>query len=171
MSFTTASPLSLIEVKELLEPGINVIPYETISTYTNIDELLGDNKCAIILHQIRRKNGHWVAVFARNDALHYFDSYGNKPDQIIPKEEELHENFGDLTKLMIESPYKRICYNKYPFQEISPEINTCGPHCIMRLYFRELGDFNYKKLLDNLLEETDTNDYDDLVVNFVNNIN
>jgi hypothetical protein len=84
--------------------------------------------------------------------VEYFDPYGGyKPDGeskwISPaKLREFGQASKHLTQLLNNSPYK-VVSNHYPFQSEKNDMNTCGRHCLTRLYFKHLSLPKYIKIV------------------------
>ena len=95
--------------------------------------------------------GHWCTLFKRGNILEFFNPYGGYPDNtlnFITKKfrDSSNQNYTYLSKLLLECPYE-LEYNEHKFQKMNINTKTCGRHCAIRLYFRELSLENYYDLL------------------------
>lgn len=132
-------------------PDVAVIPYNQLSSYSYLDQLLGRRGMAIILYLSDDHYGHWTCVFRRRDnpsVVEFFDSYGRKVDgelPIIPIDVREHLNEVDpiLGRLMMESGYE-LKSNQYDFQAYKGEVDTCGRWVITRLWSAHLSDSEFR---------------------------
>jgi hypothetical protein len=67
----------------------------------------------------------------------YFDSYGGKIDEPLEwtscgKRKELNELKPHLSIILSQTP-NEVVYNPIKYQIESPQVNTCGRHCIFRI--------------------------------------
>lgn len=147
-------PLSDSEVVDLVEGKANIVLYRNIHKYKNIDELLHPHGAAYILFESKPHYGHWCCVFKQtNDTIEFFNPYGGFPDdslELIDPEfrKQSNQDFPYLSCLMYESPYN-ISINLNQFQEVSPDIKTCGRWCAVRMIFRNDDIKTFKKIFKN----------------------
>jgi hypothetical protein len=144
------------DIKKMI-PTIKVVSYPQLLSAHSIDDVLDDKGRLILLYlTIDKSTGHWVCLLKlRNkNIIEYFDPYGNfRPDgeSVWISTEKLKE-FGQsskkLTDLLNKSSYE-IKSNAYPFQKDKADINTCGRHCVTRLYFKHLDLPGYVKLVED----------------------
>jgi len=119
-------------------PDIETLKYSDLKNYSNIDELLPNDKdFKIILIEQENNIGHWVCVMKYEDTIEYFNPYGIKVDNDKKfigriKNTLLGQHDDILSRMMEESPYKCI-YSKKRFQKMKTEIQTCGRWCILRI--------------------------------------
>jgi len=57
-----------------------------------------------------------------------------------------------LARLLQASPY-RINYNDKQFQADGTDIATCGRHCVVRLWKRNLSSGKYKEFIEKLCKK------------------
>lgn len=162
--------LSDNDIRKLLDDKVNIILYPDLHKYHSIDQLLDPYGCCIILyvHKVRPSYyGHWCALIKTDDkSIEFFNPYGGLPDESLKK---LNANFRAdtnqlvpyLKELMYDSNYD-LHYNEFQFQRKGYDINTCGRHCVVRVFYKILNIYEYKKLLDRACKMTNT-DYDGLV--------
>lgn len=152
-----AKPLSNFEIMNALNHKINMLTYEELLNYDNIDDVLGKYGACVLLVETKDNNGHWVCMFKttsddkkKEPIISFFDSYAlpiddqlNFVDSDYRKENNMMYPY--LSHLFYHSPYK-IEYNEHQFQKLSPKINTCGRWCIMRLLLKHLPLKKFHKL-------------------------
>jgi hypothetical protein len=164
--------LSTQDLQKFVPFKLPIYRYTDIAQYAmdpnrTIDDMMGPNKCAIILFETRHPNGeqsvgHWTCVLRTHDddnnpSINFFDSYGFVPDdekKLINKEfmnmVGMSKNF--LTQLLDEAHrYDNVIeYNEVPFQDFAPDIATCGRHCMLRIIMKDLSMAEYQKLMNDL---------------------
>jgi hypothetical protein len=154
-------------------PTLKILTYPDLLNKTTIDEVLDEKGRLLLLYLTRsRTNGHWVCLLKRRGTkvVEYFDPYGGyKPDGESKwlTQSQLRE-FGQaskhLTYLLQNSPYK-VLSNHFHFQKEAGDMNTCGRHCLTRLYFKHLSLPKYVKLV-----KSTGLDPDDFVTGFTYNL-
>ena len=143
--------LSSDDVMEITDNKYKFILYHDLEKYNNIDEVLGTNKGVILLFQNESSNsGHWVSLFADDDTLYFWDSYGLKMDEELKYTEfttRIHNGVpvAHLTHLVEKSNYKVIS-NTYRYQKWKHHTNTCGRWAATRLKLRDMSEEEFKKL-------------------------
>jgi hypothetical protein len=159
--------LSNFDILKLLNGKANIVLYPDLVKYSTIDEVLGQYGACVLLFMAKKNYGHWTAIFKRtDDSIEFFNPYGGFPDdslKFIPCHfrkisNQLHPY---LSLLMYNSPYN-LSYNEFKFQEHKDNIRTCGRHCVVRLWNRNLDLYQYKKLLDQISDDNNIN-YDEIV--------
>ena len=60
--------------------NVNVVFYEDLYNYNNIDSLLKNN-AVILMYRSSPFFGHWTCLIRSGDKIEFFDSYGDLPDQ------------------------------------------------------------------------------------------
>jgi hypothetical protein len=149
-------PLGEDDVHNII-PTLRIISYPTLLDYDNIHDILDEKGRLLILYLTKAMNhGHWVCLLKQKrngqEYIEYFDPYGNyKPDEESKwisqdKLREFSEDTHYLTELLRNSGMK-VTYNKYPFQSTEKDINTCGRHCVTRLYCKHLSLPQYTKMV------------------------
>lgn len=149
-----AYSLSDKDMKKII-PTLKVVSYPELLNATNIDQILDEKGRLMLLYLTENEHtGHWVCLLKRRGTkvLEYFDPYGNYgPDGeskwLTPQElEEFGQDTFHLSKLIKASPYK-LLINKTKFQKDKRDVNTCGRHCLTRLYLKHLSLPQYTKLV------------------------
>ena len=133
-----AKPMDDAELKASLPAGVKVVRYANLGKYKDIYQLLPRSRdAAIILYEQQPQNGHWCAIGRNEHGLFFFDPYGDKPDKQLEYSKFSRHRVlgaGDRSITDLIATYKdknNIHYNPYDYQKESPDINTCGRHCVM----------------------------------------
>lgn len=159
--------LSNHDITRLLNGKCNIFLYPDLQKFNSIDELLDPFDACIILYLSKPKYGHWCALTRRDDdVIEFFNPYGGIPDCCLKQiNQEFRKESGQiipyLTKLMEGSSYE-LHFNEFQFQDKGHDIKTCGRHCCIRVFCKDMDIYEYKKFLDYLCDKLDT-DYDGVV--------
>jgi hypothetical protein len=136
-------------------PTLKVLSYPDLLKATHIDEVLDEKGRLMLLYLTENEHtGHWVCLLKlrNSNVIEYFDPYGGiKPDgEAKWLDKESLREFGQaskhLSKLLDASPYD-VKSNGVKFQSGAQDINTCGRHCLCRLYFKHLNLPAYAKMV------------------------
>ena len=120
-----------------------VIKYSDLEKYNDINQVIPESKgYRIILVETKNSTGHYCCLLKYNDRIfEWYDSYGMKPDQefefISPKMQEILDEKIHILSFMLNKLKKEggnYFYNKVKFQEMRPNINTCGRWCCFRIF-------------------------------------
>src|SRR4051812_3506431 len=83
-------PLSDNSVSEMLNGKSNVILYNQLAKYKNLEDVFGKDGSFVVLYQTSKNFGHWACVFKRSrKKIEIFDSLGYYPDnelKFVPTE-------------------------------------------------------------------------------------
>lgn len=124
----------------------DIVVYEDLVNYNDIDDLLGPHQCCVLLYQQKQTYGHWVCLSRRGNIVEFFDSYGGKPDsQLKFAKYNKHNDQPYLSQMLYESPYE-IRYNPYKLQSEKNDMNTCGRWVTLRLVLRHVPIDVFAKL-------------------------
>ena len=133
-----SKPMDDAELKASLPAGVKVVRYANLGKYKDIYQLLPRARdAAVILYEAQPQNGHWCAVGRNEHGLFFFDPYGEKPDKQLEYSKFSRHRVlgaGDRSISDLLATYKdknNIHYNPHDYQKESPDINTCGRHCVM----------------------------------------
>ena len=145
-------PMSGEDIIIEMNGKVDVYSYFQILDFKNIDELLGKYKKVVLLYHTSSNYGHWCCLYENNKQIYFFDSYGLKPDaelNFIPHNlrNDLNQHHKYLTLLLYNSK-KIINYNQYQLQKVSPNIQTCGRWCCLRLQYPEISVNEFKNIFD-----------------------
>lgn len=130
-------PLTGEDINKLTNNKCNIWAYSQI-TDKSLDEILGNNRSAIILLEYTGKSvGHWVALFEhKNGIIEYYNSLGFPIDYQQDKQ------------ILTQKLYNyRVIQNKQQLQSKSSDINTCGRYAVLRLNYRNISLQVFNKLL------------------------
>lgn len=147
-------PLSDDDIRKVLGNDIRIWNYPQLKDLHSIDEMFDDKGRAILLFPNASPTaGHWTALINRPNKIEFFDSYGDAPDteqkggMSQSRLEMLDVERPDLTRLLRASG-KPIYYNKHQFQKSSPNVATCGRHCVVRLLYAPYSLDKYNKVIN-----------------------
>lgn len=130
-------PLTGEDINKLTNNKCNIWAYSQI-TDKSLDEILGNNRSAIILLEYTGTSiGHWVALFEhQNGVIEYYNSLGFPIDYQQDKQILTQKLYG-----------YRVIQNKQQLQSKSSDINTCGRYAVLRLNYRNISLQDFNKLL------------------------
>jgi hypothetical protein len=138
-------------------PNVNIVKYNDLVNYNNIDEVLKGRPTVILFEIEKHNSGHWVCMFKNGKTIYFFDSYGVPIEgQKCHMNKQFFRSANYLSKMLKQSPYK-VDYNATQYQELSPDISTCGKHCIVRLKCMDLNDAEYRDLIKTECELNNCN--------------
>ena len=150
-----------------------IVKYSELANYNSIEDVLPTDKCyKILLIETKLNSGHWVCICRYNNNIEVFNSYGCKPgiDDFchVPKLTNLLLGQIEpyLNKLLNKALNKfKIIYNKFKFQKVSKNINTCGRWCVLRLLMMLNHDMDLEHFIDFIKVSAKHNQltYDELV--------
>jgi hypothetical protein len=162
-----AYALSNDDINEILEPDTTIFSYPRFCTMNHIDEAFDQlGRCVFLFLTESESSGHWLCMFKRpNNEIHYYDSYGEKPDaQRKWLTEEQLEALGEeepcLTELLKASGYK-VYYNTVQYQTDKQDINSCGRWCVARLICKDMDDRQFHNLVRDQMRERGLKNPDD----------
>jgi hypothetical protein len=128
-----AYPLSDSDIKRVLGRDMRIITNRDLDHFNHVDQLFDrKGRCMMLYTPDDPNSGHWVCLWKDNEGIHYFDSYGEKPD--IP--EDLGGQDAVLTPLL-ESSGLPVFYSTHKYQKEQSDVATCGRWCIARLLYRD----------------------------------
>lgn len=136
-------------------PTLKVISYPDLLSARTIDDVLDEKGRLMLLYLTQDENtGHWVCLLKQKGKpiLEYFDPYGGYgPDGeskwlTADQLEEFGQDTKHLSKLIRASPYTLVV-NQTAFQKDKTDNNTCGRHCLCRLYMKHLTLPEYTEVL------------------------
>jgi hypothetical protein len=159
--------LSNQDIEVLTEKECNIVLYPDLYKYKSLDEMLGIYEACILLFEAKPRYGHWTLIFkTKEGGIEFFNPYGGYPDESLKYisqkfRKESHQNMPYLSQLLINSRYE-LSYNEFKFQKLSSEIKTCGRHCVVRLWCRDLDLYQYVRLL-NTMKKKYKKTYDEMV--------
>lgn len=127
-----------------------IILYEDIPKFKTLTKLLGPNNGIIILYQTTsRYKGHWVCIWADEDKISYFDSYGFKPDEEAEFAYYVSQNLEPYLTQILHADGRQITYNHYKLQKFTQDVNTCGRWVAIRLRWKKLSHKKFHDLFED----------------------
>lgn len=131
-------------------PQINTLKYNELKNYSNIEELLpNDRDFQIILIESDNNLGHWVCISRYDDTIEYFNPYGTRVDNdkkwIGKLKNMLLGQCEDILSKMMEKSKFKCVYSKTKFQKIGENIQTCGRWCVLRIICMKDMNMNIKQ--------------------------
>ena len=147
-------PMTISTVQRAMPSYCRVVLYDKLPQ--TIAALFGNKKCVILFYQmhdragkIKNGTGHF-SLLIRGKNIHFFSSYGMKPEAEIFK---THSK-GRLLALL----GKNYTWNRRQYQSVR-RVQTCALHCIVRAFFMNLNTVQYSKIQTRFLAKNS----DDLV--------
>lgn len=147
--------LSNVDVVKLLDGKVNLVMYPDIKKYRDIDHLLGKYGACVILYLTSENYGHWCCIFRQGKrCIQFFDSYGEMIDKALEYEMDPKfrirggMNLPLLTKMLYDAYDKyNIKFNEFQFQEEEKDVNTCGRFCVVRLWCRDMDEYEFAEFM------------------------
>ncbi len=129
------------DIMKLCNGKVNIMTYENLTSYDNIDKCLEPYGALIMLYETRNNYGHWVCILKhKKKKLEFFDSYGLMPDDEL---KFVPNNFREINNMMyphltylLEKSGCNIEYNHTKLQSKLDDVNTCGRWVSMRVNMR-----------------------------------
>lgn len=173
--------LSDHDVNDIVLDKIPTYIYDQLYNSDNIDDFLDNDRFLLCYDRERNGNniiGHWCCVKRVNEGkekgLHFYDSYGEFPDDqlkyISPEHREKYNLIKKrLSELFLNSGYQ-IHYNPHQHQGIKyPNSATCGRHSGLFLQMDNIGVEEYNKFLKNVCNYENKEDPDKIIVKLTKN--
>lgn len=125
----------------------NIVIYDELGKYKNLDEMLGEYGCCFLLYLEEENFGHWTCIFFRDDhTVEYFDSYATYPgtplDWADKNFKEAHPMGPVILKMLLDfanGKGNEVIWNEIPFQSEGLSA-TCGLWSLMRLLNRNMTE-------------------------------
>ena len=136
--------LSGDDIMRITDHKTKLILYSDLEQVNNIDEILYQYNCCVILYQLEINVGHYVCLIKhKNNTLEFFDPYGMFIDEELKYSKyNLRRHKGvvttHLTALIDKSNYKLIS-NDLKLQKFKEHVNTCGRWVCMRIRFKDVS--------------------------------
>jgi len=158
-----SKPLSDIEILDLVDHKANLITYDQIKDYKDLDSLLGKHEACIVLYitkilpEDNSVFGHWCCVFKapwRDNTYCFFDPYGKIPDYTLKfMSPQARQEYGDepiLSQMLLDKADQGnlIVYNNAPLQHHIVGDAICGRLAGLRLQFRHIDGFQFADLMN-----------------------
>jgi hypothetical protein len=164
--------------------GIPVIEYDKFRNMTldKLVDILCRYKGIVILYLNASDCGHYCALLKCKRDIIFFDPYGIEydsddillPDSEIDWDNDFRKYSGDKKLIYLLKDLHRngtkIYANHFPFQIYSNNISTCGYHCLLRIFFSDFSEKKYNEMMQDLLQTSGLNNFDELVVSVLSSI-
>lgn len=131
-----------------------VVLYPDLKKYKTIDDLLDPHGAVFLLYEFKKNLGHWTLVFRQGDSIEHFDSYSYMPDEEMKFIPDDFRKINDmlmprLAKLLGRAAEggRKICYNQFELQSEGKNIMTCGRHCLVRLWLKDIPIERYYEIM------------------------
>lgn len=139
---------------KMVDNKSNFLTYDQLEKHNDIESVLGQHGCCLLLYQSSRWGGHYCCIFKsaqKENHLVFFDSYGAEMDTELQYSDfNIRQHNGQvvphLSSLVANSKYT-VSSNKYQYQRDSTEIATCGNHTAVRINLRKYSPHEYQKFL------------------------
>ncbi len=167
-------PLDDKELRAVLGRQAKIVPYHDLSKYRTIDELMPNQKDAVVLlYENKPMDGHWVGLTKNNGEISFFDPYGEVVDKQLQYSRYSNQRVqgeGDtsLSRLLSTSKLP-VFFNDFKYQRDGGGVNTCGRHVsnFIRYNLGEGLDLeDYNEMMMKTHKETGL-PYDDLIAKMV----
>jgi hypothetical protein len=151
-------PLSGEEVSELLDGKVKIITYKDISEFNTLDDLLAPYGRCVVLYESKPGNGHWVLIHRLNkNNVEVYDSYGlGIDDELEYIDENFRKNSNQLRahlSQLLSKCKEKVHYNNHQFQELAPDVKTCGRWAVFRALNPKMSiDKFYKSVMHECRE-------------------
>jgi hypothetical protein len=161
-----AYPLSDTDIERLL-PGTPSILYSELEGKA-LNDITDANGNAMILFVSEETPthiiGHWLALLRQPGGVLMFDPYGGvAPDPWYRNAQDLTEQEReetDQTRPVLEGIIRKAGYtplfNRTAYQQDKQDINTCGRHCVVRIWNAHMNNQEYTEALYTAGENPDT---------------
>lgn len=149
--------LSDLDMRACL-PGTPITEYDDLAGKT-LGNILDDNGRGILFFTesdtAAGKQGHWLAILRNEYGVEVFDPYGSKErdpwylnSTWVTKAQlrALRQDRPMLDALVAASGYKAN-YNEHRLQKMKQGVNTCGRHCVVRLWNSYMQEDEYARWL------------------------
>jgi hypothetical protein len=167
-------PLSGTEVHNMcMKFGLDINIVKNPPRGSNVSDFMTGRDGTIVLlvwgDDGNHIEGHWVTLFRRGNQIQYYDSYGESPEQYLDKHPELRKKFGivsSICRALVEAELNgvQVRYNEFDQQGHQDGKFECGYHCIFRLLHRNLNEYGYNDLVNNIVEDEGYENINEMVV-------
>ena len=164
------------KLKDILGSDVKILTYPDLAKYNNLDELLPRAYDYVIILLLESpSSGHWCALLRYSSVFEWFDSYG------FPVDYDLTHWLSPLHRLKLGESKKYLCYllqgrnfmyNKVKYQQMKPNVNTCGSHVAYRCHKFKTASFTLRDYQQHVYNACKVNGLtpDELVAKFVSSM-
>lgn len=141
-----ATPLTDEDLRVLLGDDIHIFKYPDLASASHVEQLFDPHgRCIVLFLTENDSSGHWQCLYTRDGDVHFFDSYGKRPDEAFDwlsdaEEKATGQTKHELTRLLKDAERRgiNVFYNTEDYQSERGNVATCGRWCAMRLLFKQL---------------------------------
>lgn len=148
-------PLSSSEIKQKLGGKVKVVTYSQLSKCKTMQQLLEPHNRVVLLYETAPNWGHWVCLLRdpkNKFQVDFLDPYSIFPDDELlwiseRNRQRLGEKENRLSNIMMDwiDQGGTVDYNTAKLQAEGKDVNTCGYHCVVRLFRDDLTPTQYTK--------------------------
>lgn len=141
----------------------SLLPGVPITMYSDVDErrlsqMLDTQGRGLLLFKAEETPstivGHWLALATQPEGLLVFDPYGGSREPWYLNHtfvsnktlKSLDQDAPELVQTIRDAGLQPI-YSTKRYQKMSPKINTCGRHCVVRLWNKHLDNDAYESYI------------------------
>lgn len=156
-------PLSDNDIRQILGQEIRIMTYPELKHLRSIDQCFDSKgRCILLFLTSSPTDGHWCCMMNKPDGIHFFDPYGESPEDVkggvsMPMREQLDMRQPYLTRLLRASG-RPVFYNTVPYQQEKSGVNTCGRWCVVRLMYAPKSDAYFHKVVQKAYKKGMTPD-------------
>lgn len=165
------SPMSDILITKYFNGRPNIVQMAEISRMTHLNQLFKGYDHAVIFVAVNSPtDGHWQFIYKNGDELHFFDSYGMGPTELVRRVNNFNQT-DNLDILIKNSIYKSNAWKNDVKYQKDGEPQTCGRYIslcfILRYIYNKRGlPFDgtiYYKIMQHLKKSFKNASYDKIV--------
>ena len=143
--------------------------YKDLANCSSIFDAFGQYNNIILLFPVESDmQGHWITIQydEKTKIINHWDSYGLSwaQERGYTTNQYVKQHLLGNLYLRAQQDGYQVIYNKYRFQEMKNNINTCGRHACLRARFDYLNNDEYAKLV---LKQKETADWLVTIMTFV----
>lgn len=163
-----------------LIPGLPLTLYSDLPNKT-LGSLLDNRGRGLVLFVQDKDNssviGHWLAVATQPNGLLVFDPYGGKEDPwyldrkfISNRDQKALDETSPHLSTLIKNAGIRPIYSTERYQEMKKGIETCGRHCVVRLWHKDKDVQRYSRYMSNARYLSGGASNDDIVTHWTDEV-
>ena len=154
----SARELTDSDLRKLLGRDIPITLYNDLEG-KSLGQIVDHSGRGIVLF-VQKENstmveGHWLAVCRMDDGVLIFDPYGGRQDPwflnrtfVTERALDALDQEAPLLSSMVKASGLRPLFTGKRLQAMKEGIETCGRHCVVRLWNRHLSSAAYEKWLE-----------------------
>jgi hypothetical protein len=177
------SPMSDVLIRKYFDGRPNIVLMSSISKMTSLNQIFRGFNHAVIFVSVNGPNdGHWQFMYKSQGYLHFFDSYGMGPTELlqkmIDKNSDMYGQNLNIATLILQSPYRsRSTMNNIKYQK-DGDVQTCGRYVtlnfiLLHIYEKRGLGFDggiFYKILSSMKKHFKTKSYDVIVSKLIDEV-